>query len=186
MYINNGCTYILAVPDAVVIKLLQDHFHRLLDVHMEIYFDKLFSAASPDAPERRHNMITFIGKTQQWFVGKLSGDIGVQGTFTKIAFKTGNLFQLNDDPNKQFERAVYRGYDKKMSDNSLQPKSLQEDITMANWRKQKKIKNKKGIKRSLKSGALTFDRRIKMIIASLIKLEKGLQVENYPLQVCVE
>ena len=77
----------------------------------------------PDASERRHNMIKFIGKTWQWFVEKHSGDIGVEGTVTKLAYKTGNLFQLNNDPIKQFERAVYRGYDKKMSDNSLQPKS---------------------------------------------------------------
>ena len=57
---------------------------------------------------------------------------------------------------------------------------------MADWRKQTKVKKKKGVKRSLKGGALAFDRRKKKTIASLIKLEKDPQVENDPLQDCVD
>ena len=174
MWTENGCTDILAVPDAGAIKLLQDNFFERIDNHLEDNFDRWFSSSRPNSVERRRIMIKFIGETWKWFEENHGGRLGEESTLTKLAYKTGNLFKLDRDPIKQFQRAVFRGYDKKLADGSFISKSPWEDISMKSWRVQQVANRDKKKKRKLIGGAKSFDDRKKRTVAAMLQLDNDM------------
>ena len=182
MWTENGCTDILAVPDAGVIKLLQDDFHNRIDTHLEENFDRWFSSSRPDSVERRRVMIKFIGASWARFEEVHGCGFGHESVVTKLAYKTGNLFKLDKDPVKQFERCVFRGYDKKDKDGVSIPRSPWDDMTLDLWRKNAHVRRKKNNKRKLKGGALTFaNRKKKTEAAMLLLLEEDVEDKKDPL-----
>ena len=104
MFTENDCTDILAMPDGGAIQTIKNNINNLIEKTVDNNIEVWYGETAASKSLRRTTLLKALGETWTWF-----RTVHKAVPF-KIALRTGQVFELNDDKIKQFEKCKYRGY----------------------------------------------------------------------------
>ena len=92
------------MPDGGAISTLKGRINRIVENVVDEHIDDWFGATTASKSLRRRTLLSALGEAWSWYKTNHNTQP------IKIAFRTGQVFRLNDDRVKQFSQCRFRGY----------------------------------------------------------------------------
>ena len=122
MFTENACTDILSMQGGGAIHTINNNINKLIEDTVDKDITTWFGVGSPSKSHRCRTLLRVLRETWSWYRREHTS------VPHKIALRTGQVFELNDNRVEQFKKSYFRGYVKQdmTQKSSFEEKSFEE------------------------------------------------------------